>query len=91
MLWFLNLAVLRGYRIDSYADTAEGAMLKNSDGREWIATVTLKPHVVFSGPKAPDEGAVAALHHEAHANCFLANSVRSTVETHGSWEYRGSA
>lgn len=87
MLWFLDLASRRGFRIDSYADAAEGMMLKNADGNEWIATVTLKPHVVFSGPLAPDDAAVEALHHEAHANCFLANSVRSTIETRGSWAY----
>jgi organic hydroperoxide reductase OsmC/OhrA len=91
MLWFLNLAALRGFRIDSYADAAEGAMAKNAEGKEWVATVMLKPHVVFSGPKAPDEAAVEALHHDAHANCFLANSVRSTIETHGSWDYQGAA
>ncbi len=91
MLWFLNLAALGGLRVDSYADAAEGAMAKYSDGKEWVATVILKPHVVFSGPKAPDEAAVEALHHDAHANCFLANSVRSTIETHGSWDYRGTA
>ena len=85
---FFNLAALGGLRVDSYADAAKGAMAKNSDGKEWVATVILKPHVVFSGPKAPDEAAVEALHHDAHANCFLANSVRSAVETHGSWDYR---
>ena len=88
MLTFLNLAAIRGYRVDSYADAAEGAMAKNAEGREWVATVTLKPHVVFSGPKAPDAAAVEALHHDAHANCFLANSVRSALETQGSWDYR---
>jgi organic hydroperoxide reductase OsmC/OhrA len=31
---------------------------------------------------------VDGLHHAAHENCFLANSVRSAVETRGSWEYR---
>lgn len=91
MLTFLNLAALRGYRVDSYVDPAEGAMAKNADGKEWVAAVTLKPHVVFSGPKAPDEAAVAALHHDARANCFLANSVRSALETRGSWVHQDAA
>lgn len=90
MLTFLHLATLRGLRVDSYVDAAEGMMLKNADGKECVASVTLKPHIVFSGPKAPDEAAVEALHHEAHANCFLANSVRSAIETHGSWDYQGA-
>jgi organic hydroperoxide reductase OsmC/OhrA len=90
MLWFLDLAARRGLRVDSYVDTAEGAMVADDRGRQWIATVTLAPDVVFSGPLAPDEAAVEALHHEAHESCFLANSVRSTIETRGSWRYRGS-
>ncbi|AZO79476.1 MULTISPECIES: OsmC family protein [unclassified Bosea (in: a-proteobacteria)] len=91
MLTFLNLAALRGLRVDSYVDAAEGVMLKNADGKKWVATVTLRPHIVFSGPKAPNEATVEVLHHEAHANCFLANSVRSAIETRGSWDYQGAA
>ncbi|MDU0338254.1 OsmC family protein [Bosea rubneri] len=87
MLWFLDLAARAGFRIDSYRDAAEGVMAKNAEGKEWIARVILQPHIAFSGPLAPNEAMVEALHHEAHENCFLANSVRSTVETRGSWEY----
>lgn len=87
MLWFLDLAARRGFRIDSYVDAAEGVMLQNAEGQDWIATVILRPHVVFSGPLAPEEADVEALHHEAHANCFIANSVRSVIETRGSFGY----
>lgn len=87
MLWFLDLAARRGFRIDSYVDAAEGAMLTDAGGQDWIATVTLRPHIVFSGPLAPSAAEVEALHHEAHANCFLANSVRSAIETRGSFAF----
>ncbi len=91
MLWFLDLASRRGFRIDSYRDAAEGAMAKNAEGKQWIARVTLRPHVIFGGASPPDDADIEALHHEAHENCFLANSVRSTIETQGSWLYRAEA
>lgn len=91
MLWFLDLAARAGFRIDSYRDAAEGVMTKNADGKEWVARVILRPHVLFGGAQAPDEAAIEALHHEAHANCFLANSVRSAIETEGSWAHRADA
>ncbi|WP_332693178.1 OsmC family protein [Bosea sp. (in: a-proteobacteria)] len=91
MLWFLDLASRRGFRVDRYSDAAEGAMAKNAEGKQWIARVTLRPHVIFGGASAPDDADIEALHHEAHENCFLANSVRSTIETQGSWLYRAEA
>lgn len=91
MLWFLDLAGRRGYRIDRYVDAAEGTMARDANGHEWVATVTLRPQVVFSGSLAPGEADVEALHHEAHACCFLANSVRSAIETKGSWSYHDGA
>jgi organic hydroperoxide reductase OsmC/OhrA len=88
MLWFLDLAARAGFRIDGYRDAAEGEMARNADGKDWIARVVLRPHIRFSGVLAPDDAMVDGLHHAAHENCFLANSVRSAVETRGSWEYR---
>ena len=74
MLTFLHLAAKAGHVVDSYDDTAEGVMSK-TDGRVWVSLVTLRPHVVWSGPK-PDE---LALHHAAHEECFIANSVKTDV------------
>ncbi|WP_332685506.1 OsmC family protein [Bosea sp. (in: a-proteobacteria)] len=91
MLWFLDIASRRGFRIDRYSDAAEGAMVKNADGKEWIARLTLRPHVVFGGERVPEEAEVAAMHHEAHENCFLANSVRTAIETKGSWTHRAES
>jgi organic hydroperoxide reductase OsmC/OhrA len=88
MLWFLGLAAGRGLVVDAYTDTAEGRMEKNAAGKWWIAQVVLHPHVVFAGPQVPERGAVAALHHDAHAECFIANSVRTEVTTAGTWAYQ---
>ncbi len=79
MLWFLSLAAKRGFRVDSYVDDAEGTMAKNERGKLAITLVTLRPAVEFSGEKLPTREDLEGLHHEAHEECFIANSVRSDV------------
>ena len=79
MLWFLSIAAKHGYTVDAYADDALGVMGKNAAGRLAMTSVTLRPLVTFSGGKLPDRTALDALHHEAHEECFIANSVRSEV------------
>ena len=79
MLWFLSIAARLGYTVDSYTDAASGTMAKNSAGKLAITQVTLRPLVTFSGEKVPDRAALDALHHAAHEECNLANSVRSEV------------
>ena len=79
MLWFLSIAASRGYTVDSYRDDAEGVLEKDAEGRMAITRVVLHPRMVFSGATEPDEAQIAALHHEAHENCFLAHSVKTAV------------
>jgi organic hydroperoxide reductase OsmC/OhrA len=74
MLTFLHLAAKAGHTVDSYTDTAEGMMAKDG-GRVWVSQVTLRPHVVWTGTR-PEE---LALHHAAHDECFIANSVKTDV------------
>jgi organic hydroperoxide reductase OsmC/OhrA len=79
MLWFLTLAAKRRWSIDRYADAAIGVMEPNAQGRLVMARVTLRPDVGFSGKPTPTAEQVLALHHEAHAECFIANSVKAEV------------
>jgi organic hydroperoxide reductase OsmC/OhrA len=79
MLWFLSVAAKRGYIVDSYTDDAEGVMEMNATGKIAITKVTLRPLAVFSVPKVPDRTALDELHHAAHEQCFIANSIRSEV------------
>jgi organic hydroperoxide reductase OsmC/OhrA len=79
MLWFLSLAAKQGYVVDEYADAATGVMEKNAAGRLAITRVTLHPLARCSGAKIPGRAELAALHHAAHEECFLANSVRTEV------------
>ncbi|HSV71249.1 MAG TPA: OsmC family protein [Methylibium sp.] len=78
MLWFLSLAAERGWVVDRYTDEASGVMAKNAEGRLAMTVVTLRPAVAFAGapPALPD---FEALHHAAHEQCFIANSVRTEV------------
>jgi organic hydroperoxide reductase OsmC/OhrA len=79
MLWFLDLATQRGFRVESYVDSAIGAMEKNEAGRLAITRVRLRPKARFAGEKLPTTAEIDALHHAAHEECFIANSVKTEV------------
>ena len=82
MLWFLSIAAKRGFVVESYRDAAVGTMERNSRGQLVITTVTLRPHTVFgNGGTAPTDELVRNLHHAAHPECFLANSVKTEIVT----------
>ena len=78
MLFFVDFARRAGLVVDSYVDEAEGVLEKRADGRMWMSRVTLRPRVMWGGT-APDEAAIADLHHRAHEACFIANSVTTEV------------
>jgi organic hydroperoxide reductase OsmC/OhrA len=79
MLWFLSLAATGGWRVDQYTDDAVGVMGKNGAGRTAMLRVTLRPRVSFSGERRPSRADISQLHHRAHEECFIANSVTCEV------------
>lgn len=79
MLWFLSIAAKQGFCVDRYADAPVGVMQRNQDNRMAITSVTLKPAVEFSGAMRPTNQQIDAMHHEAHAECFIANSVVTDI------------
>lgn len=79
MLWFLSIASRRGFCVDSYRDLATGVMGKNAEGKVAMLTVTLKPQAIFSGERVPTSPQIDEMHHEAHAACFIAQSVKTEV------------
>jgi organic hydroperoxide reductase OsmC/OhrA len=79
MLWFLSLAAKEGFCVDRYADAATGVMKKNEAGRLAMTLVTLHPSVEFSGERLPSRTEIEHLHHQAHEECFIANSVKTEV------------
>ncbi len=84
LLFFLDFARRAGFVVDAYDDEAEGVMESGPDGRAWMARVTLRPHIVFTGDKRPRRADCDALHHRAHEACYIANSVKSEVRVEGS-------
>lgn len=83
MLTFLWLAANAGFNIESYEDNAEGLMATTDAGKQWISTITLDPQIVWTGDKIPTAEELAALHHEAHEVCYIANSIKSEVVVKG--------
>jgi organic hydroperoxide reductase OsmC/OhrA len=83
MLFFLDFARRGGFVIDSYEDRGEGVLEKGADGRIAMTRVTLRPHIEWGGDKQPDDAAIADLHHKAHEDCFIANSVTTKVTVEG--------
>jgi organic hydroperoxide reductase OsmC/OhrA len=78
MLWYLHLAADAGIVVEAYVDQPEGTMRMAKDGSGHFTRVVLKPRVVVAD--AGDHPRAAALHGEAHARCFIANSVNFPVE-----------
>ena len=79
MLTFLYYASRNGFQVDSYDDEAVGAMTKNEKGVPWVSSVKLQPCIAYSGAKLPTPGDEEHLHHLAHENCFIANSVKTEI------------
>lgn len=79
MLWFLDIAAQRGFRVASYVDNAVGVMEKNAAGKVAVTRVTLRPKAMFAGESLPTAEEIDAVHHKAHEECFIANSVTTEV------------
>jgi organic hydroperoxide reductase OsmC/OhrA len=79
MLWFLSIAAKRGFVVDSYVDEAFGILEKNAEGKLLITRITLRPKVQFSADKLPTADELQSMHHSAHEQCFIANSLKSEI------------
>jgi organic hydroperoxide reductase OsmC/OhrA len=79
MLFFLGFAAKAGFVVDKYEDAAVGVMTKNEQGKLFVSKITLSPAISFSGSKQPSAQELDALHHRAHEECYVANSVRAEV------------
>ena len=79
MLTFLYVAMREGFLVESYEDDAVGVMRKNERGAIWVSAVTLNPRIIYGGAKRPTDADVDHLHHLAHEQCFIANSVKTEI------------
>ena len=80
MLTYLYLAGRQGFEVDRYEDEAVGTMSKNDRGVPWVSVVTLHPRIAYSGEKRPTPADEDRLHHLAHEQCFIANSIKTEVK-----------
>lgn len=85
MLWFLDIARRAGYVVASYKDQAIGKMEANEKGKLWLSQVHLRPNISWIGEPPPPDS-LKVLHHEAHENCYIANSVKTRIEVHSGLE-----
>jgi organic hydroperoxide reductase OsmC/OhrA len=80
MLTFLAVASRKRLVVDRYEDAAVGTMEKNDSGKLAITRVVLRPKVSFVDPSQVSEETLEKMHHSAHENCFIANSVRTQID-----------
>ncbi len=78
MLWFLHIAASAGFVVDDYRDDAAGEMHKNDKGKLAMTRITLRPRIAFAG-RQPSFDELDALHHKAHDECYIANSIKAEV------------
>lgn len=77
LLSYLHAAVTAGVVVRGYEDTAHGVMVEDGRGGGSFREVVLRP-VVTIADESMREAALAA-HDQAHAWCFIANSVNFPV------------
>ncbi|MBB4286450.1 OsmC family protein [Roseospira goensis] len=80
MLFFLHFAADAGHPVADYQDAAEGVMGQDAEGRLAITRIRLRPRVRYHA-STPDRATERALHERAHHACFIANSLRTEIET----------
>ena len=84
MLTFLFLAAKKGFALTGYRDPAVGVMTKGANGVPWVSKITLRPALEWAGDKRPSAAELAELHHHAHEQCFISNSIKTEVVVEGS-------
>jgi organic hydroperoxide reductase OsmC/OhrA len=77
MLWYLHLCSDAGIAVRAYQDVAEGVMIESLDGGGRFKEVVLQPEITV--PPGTDLDRARRLHADAHAKCFIANSVNFPV------------
>lgn len=79
MMFYLYFAHKAGYVVQSYKDDPEGKMERTEEGCVAFTKIVLNPAVTYDGD-SPSAEETAKMHDKAHANCFIANSIKADVE-----------
>ena len=81
MLTFLAFCSLQNLTLETYSDQATGFLEKGENGKPILARVELHPKATFAEGVEVSPEKLKELHDKAHAECFLANSVLTKIET----------
>jgi organic hydroperoxide reductase OsmC/OhrA len=75
-LWYLHLCADAGVGVLAYEDDAEGTMISGATHGQF-SEIVLRPRITI---RAGDDRELAIdLHHEAHKQCYIANSVNFPI------------
>lgn len=85
MLSFLAIASRKRWVVEIYKDEAVAILEKNDNGKLAVTKTYLKPKVIFSGETKPTKEEISWLHHAAHEECFIANSVLTEIIVEPIW------
>ena len=86
-LWYLHLCAVNGVVVTAYRDAAQAVMVEDETGGGRFESATLRPQVTIAAGSDPDKA--IALHHDANAKCFVANSLNFPVGHEASVEVEG--
>lgn len=78
MLSFMAIAAKQNVQVLRYHDTATGVLEKNRNGKIAVTRILLQPQVELDEANA-DLAILNELHEQAHAKCFIANSITAQV------------
>lgn len=77
-LWYLHLCATNGIAVLAYRDRATGTMVEDAATGARFERVGLGPEVTIR--PGDDAGLARRLHADAHAKCFIANSVSFPID-----------
>ena len=81
MLTFLAFAALQNLTLESYTDEAVGYLEKGAREKPILSRVELHPKTGWAEGVTVSAEKLQELHHKAHEECFLANSVKTEITT----------
>jgi organic hydroperoxide reductase OsmC/OhrA len=79
MLTFLAICARKRLIVDAYEDEAVGVLDHGPEKKLWMARVVLRPKVTFGEDVQVSADLLHDIHHRAHDECFIANSVKTNV------------
>ncbi|MBE8517504.1 OsmC family protein [Amycolatopsis sp. H6(2020)] len=77
LLTYLSVCARAGVVVTGYVDRASGVMREDGAHGGRFAEVVLRPEVTVADASMAEKA--TALHHDAHEQCFIANSVNFPV------------